>query len=65
MLGVRAPDRSRAILVVTVDGELAVAVRDVVPPEWPSFATLGPMTPPRSRPPAFPGRGWSSAALYQ
>lgn len=30
-LGVRAPDRSRAILVVTVDGELAVAVRDVVP----------------------------------
>ena len=32
MLGVRAPDRSRAILVVTVDGELAVAVRDVVPP---------------------------------
>src|SRR3984893_2754277 len=31
MLGVRAPDRSRAILVVTVDGELAVAVRDVVP----------------------------------
>jgi hypothetical protein len=32
MLGVRAPDRSRAILVVTVDGELAVAVRDAVPP---------------------------------
>jgi|GEM_PF-1855657 len=31
MLGVRAPDRSRAILVVTIDGELAVAVRDVVP----------------------------------
>jgi hypothetical protein len=31
MLGVRAPDRSRAILVVTVDGELAVAVRDTVP----------------------------------
>src|SRR5579863_7636520 len=31
MLGVRAPDRSRAILVVTLDGELAVAVRDVVP----------------------------------
>ena len=31
MLGVRAPDRSRAILVVTVDGELAVAVRDAVP----------------------------------
>ena len=30
-LGVCAPDRSRAILVVTVDGELAVAVRDVVP----------------------------------
>lgn len=32
MLGVRAPDRSRAILVVTGDGELAVAVRDEVPP---------------------------------
>ena len=31
MLGVRAPDRSRAILAVTVDGELAVAVRDAVP----------------------------------
>jgi hypothetical protein len=31
MLGVRAPDRSRAILVVTEDGELAVAVRDAVP----------------------------------
>jgi hypothetical protein len=31
MLGVRAPDRSRAILVVTDDGELAVAVRDAVP----------------------------------
>jgi hypothetical protein len=31
MLGVRAPDRSRAILVVTVDGELAVAVRAAVP----------------------------------
>jgi hypothetical protein len=31
MLGVRAPDRSRAILVVTLDGELAVAVRDAVP----------------------------------
>lgn len=31
MLGVHAPDRSRAILVVTVDGELAVAVRDAVP----------------------------------
>jgi len=31
LLGVRAPDRSRAVLVVTVDGELAVAVRDVVP----------------------------------
>ena len=31
MLGVRAPDRSRAILVVTVDGELAVAVRDAAP----------------------------------
>ena len=30
-LGVRAPDRSRAILVVTVDGELAVAVRERVP----------------------------------
>jgi hypothetical protein len=30
MLGVRVPDRSRAILVVTVDGELAVAVRDAV-----------------------------------
>jgi hypothetical protein len=30
-LGVRARDRGRAILVVTVDGELAVAVRDVVP----------------------------------
>ncbi|MGD0193616.1 MAG: hypothetical protein ABSC35_02000 [Candidatus Dormibacteria bacterium] len=31
MLGVRAPDRSRAIVVVTTDGELAVAVRDAVP----------------------------------
>jgi hypothetical protein len=31
MLGVRAPDRGRAILVVTVDGELAVAVRDAAP----------------------------------
>lgn len=31
MLGVRAPDRSRAIVVVTGDGELAVAVRDAVP----------------------------------
>ncbi|MGA8361179.1 MAG: hypothetical protein WB807_15075 [Candidatus Dormiibacterota bacterium] len=31
MLGVRAPDSSRAIMVVTVDGELAVAVRDAVP----------------------------------
>ena len=31
MLGVRAPDRSRAILAVTLDGELAVAVRDAVP----------------------------------
>ncbi len=31
MLGVRAPDRSRSILVVTEDGELAVAVRDTVP----------------------------------
>jgi hypothetical protein len=31
MLGVRAPDRSRAILVVTIDGELAVSVRDAVP----------------------------------
>lgn len=31
MLGVRAPDKSRAILVVTADGELAVAVRDAVP----------------------------------
>jgi hypothetical protein len=31
MLGVRAPDRSRAILVVTTDGELAVAIRDAVP----------------------------------
>src|SRR4029077_4426912 len=31
MLGVRAPDRSRAILVVNVDGELAVAVGDAVP----------------------------------
>ncbi|MFI5285658.1 MAG: hypothetical protein ACHQ4F_05005 [Candidatus Dormibacteria bacterium] len=30
MLGVRVPDRSRAILVVTADGELAVAVRDAV-----------------------------------
>jgi hypothetical protein len=32
MPGVRVPDRSRAVLVVTVDGELAVAVRDAVPP---------------------------------
>ncbi len=32
LLGVHAPDRSRAILVVTDDGELAVAVRDEVPP---------------------------------
>jgi hypothetical protein len=31
LLGVRAPDRGRAILVVTGDGELAVAVREVVP----------------------------------
>jgi hypothetical protein len=31
MLGVRVPDRGRAILVVTVDGELAVAVHDAVP----------------------------------
>jgi hypothetical protein len=31
MLGVRAPDRGRAIVVVTGDGELAVAVRDAVP----------------------------------
>lgn len=31
MLGVRAPDRSRSILVVTDDGELAVAVRDTAP----------------------------------
>ena len=31
LLGVRAPDRGRAILVITVDGELAVAVRDAVP----------------------------------
>jgi hypothetical protein len=31
LLGVRAPDRSRAILVVTTDGELAVSVRDAVP----------------------------------
>ena len=31
MLGVRAPDRGRAILVITVDGELAVAMRDAVP----------------------------------
>ena len=31
MLGVRVPDRSRAILVVTADGEFAVAVRDPVP----------------------------------
>jgi hypothetical protein len=31
MLGVRAPDRGRAILVVTVDGELAVAAHDAVP----------------------------------
>jgi hypothetical protein len=31
MLGVRSPDRSRAILVVTEDGELAVALRDAVP----------------------------------
>ncbi len=31
MLGVRAPDRSRSILVVTDDGEPAVAVRDAVP----------------------------------
>ena len=27
----RAPDRSRAIVVITADGELAVAVRDTVP----------------------------------
>lgn len=31
LLGVRAPDRGRSILAVTVDGELAVALRDVVP----------------------------------
>jgi hypothetical protein len=31
MLGVRAPDRSRAILVVNTDGELAIAVCEVVP----------------------------------
>jgi len=32
MLGVLAPDRGRSVLVVTDDGELAVAVRDTVPP---------------------------------
>ena len=32
MLGVLAPDHSRSVVVVTDDGELAVAVRDTVPP---------------------------------
>ncbi len=32
MLGVLAPDSSRSVVVVTDDGELAVAVRDAVPP---------------------------------
>jgi hypothetical protein len=31
MLGVLAPDRCRSIVVITADGELAVAVRDTVP----------------------------------
>jgi hypothetical protein len=31
MLGVLAPDRRRSIVVITADGELAVAVRDTVP----------------------------------
>jgi hypothetical protein len=31
MLGVLAPDRCRSIVVITADGELAVAVRDAVP----------------------------------
>jgi hypothetical protein len=31
MLGVLAPDRRRSIVVITQDGELAVAVRDTVP----------------------------------
>ena len=31
MLGVLAPDRGRSVVVVTDDGELAVAVRDTVP----------------------------------
>lgn len=31
MLGVLAPDRCRSIVVITADGELAVAVRDSVP----------------------------------
>jgi hypothetical protein len=31
MLGVLAPDRGRSIVVVTPDGELAVAVRDLIP----------------------------------
>jgi len=33
MLGVLAPDRIRSVVVVSDDGELAVAVREVVPPE--------------------------------
>jgi hypothetical protein len=32
MLGVLAPDRCRSIVVITADGELAVAIRDTVPP---------------------------------
>jgi hypothetical protein len=32
MLGVLAPDRCRSVVVITPDGELAVAVRDTVPP---------------------------------
>jgi hypothetical protein len=31
VLGVFAPDRVRSIVVITTDGELAVAVRDIVP----------------------------------
>jgi hypothetical protein len=31
MLGVLAPDRCRSIVVITADGDLAVAVRDTVP----------------------------------
>ena len=61
LLGVRAPDRGRAILVITMDGELAVAVRDAVPGAMAVVRDGRPDDSDAIAAACLRGHGWSSA----